>query len=87
MNVLTVQFLQLGITSSLLGTHALNSLFIIVHLYNVLGVGSIRIRRLIRNRRQRTDIEKYSFVNRTIQHWNQLPAEVLGILPCKTNHF
>jgi len=26
---------------------------------------------------------KYSFVNRTIQHWNQLPAEVLGILPCK----
>jgi len=33
--------------------------------------------------RQRTDIGKYSFVNRTIQHWNQLPAEVLGILPCK----
>ena len=28
-----------------------------------------------------TDIGKYSFVNRTIQHWNQLPAEVLGILP------
>ena len=26
---------------------------------------------------------KYSFVNRTIQHWNQLPAEVLGTLPCK----
>jgi len=25
----------------------------------------------------------YSFVIRTIQHWNQLPAEVLGILPCK----
>jgi len=39
--------------------------------------------RKIRSRRQRTDIEKYSFVNRTIQHWNQLPAEVLGILPCK----
>ena len=36
-----------------------------------------------RSRRQRTDIVKYSFVNRTIQHWNQLPAEVLGILPCK----
>ena len=34
-------------------------------------------------RRQRTDIGKYSFVNRTIQLWNQLPAEVLGILPCK----
>jgi len=31
----------------------------------------------IRSRRQRMDIGKYSFVNRTIQHWNQLPAEVL----------
>jgi len=39
--------------------------------------------RKIRSRRQRTDIGKYSFVNRTIQHWNQLPTEVLGILPCK----
>ena len=39
--------------------------------------------RKIRSRRQRTDIGKYSCVNRTIQHWNQLPAEVLGILPCK----
>jgi len=38
----------------------------------------------IRSRRQRMDIGKYSFVNRTIQHWNQLPAEVLGILPCKS---
>jgi len=37
----------------------------------------------IRSRRQRTDIGKYSFVNRIIQHWNQLPAEVLGTLPCK----
>jgi len=37
----------------------------------------------IRSRRQRTDIEKYSLVNRTIQHWNQSPAEVLGTLPCK----
>ena len=39
--------------------------------------------RKIKSRRQRTDIENYSFVNRTIQHWNQLPAEVLGTLPCK----
>jgi len=39
--------------------------------------------RKIRIRRQRTDIGKYSFVNRTIQHWNQLPAEMLEILPCK----
>jgi hypothetical protein len=28
-------------------------------------------------------VEKYAF--RTIQDWNQLPAEVLGILPCKPN--
>jgi hypothetical protein len=41
--------------------------------------------RKIRGRRQRTDIGKYSFVNRAIQDWNQLPAEVLGTLPCKPN--
>jgi len=41
--------------------------------------------RKIRSRRQRTDIGKYSFVNRTIQDWNQIPAEVLGTLPCKIN--
>ena len=34
---------------------------------------------------KRTDIGKYSFANRTIQDWNQLPAEVLGTLPCKPN--
>jgi len=39
----------------------------------------------IRNRRQRTDIGKYSFVNRTIRLWNRLPAEILGTLPCKQN--
>ena len=39
--------------------------------------------RKIWGRRQRTDIGKSSFVNRTIQHWNQLQAEVLGSLPCK----
>ena len=33
--------------------------------------------RKIRSRRQRMDIGKYSFVHRTIQHWNQLVAEVL----------
>ena len=37
----------------------------------------------IRSRGQKTDKGKYSFVNRTIHHWNQLPAEVLGTLPCK----
>jgi hypothetical protein len=43
--------------------------------------------RKIRSRRQRTDIGKYSFVNRTIQHWNQLPTEVLEILPYKAITF
>ena len=41
----------------------------------------------IRNRRQRTDIGKYSFVNRTTRLWNQLLAEILGTLPCKPNTF
>jgi hypothetical protein len=41
--------------------------------------------RKIRSRGQRTDIGKYSFVIRTIQDWNQLPAEVLGTLTCKTD--
>ena len=41
----------------------------------------------IRSRRQKTEIGKYSFVNRTINHWNQLPAEVLGTLPCKPMTF
>jgi hypothetical protein len=43
--------------------------------------------RKIRNRRQRTDIGKYSFVNRTIRLWNRLPAEILGTLSCKPNTF
>jgi len=34
--------------------------------------------RKIKVRKQTTDIEKYSFVNRTIENWKQLPAEVLG---------
>jgi len=43
--------------------------------------------RKISTRRQRTDIGKYSFVNRTIGDWNQLPAEVLETLPCKPSTF
>jgi hypothetical protein len=39
--------------------------------------------RKIRSRRQRTDTGNYSFVNKTVQHWNQLPAEVLETLTCK----
>jgi hypothetical protein len=47
----------------------------------------IDLERKIRNRRQRTDIGKYFFVNRTIQLWNWLPAEILGTLSCKPNAF
>jgi len=38
----------------------------------------------IMDRKQRTDIGKYYFGNRTIKNWNQLYAEGLGIFPCKT---
>ena len=41
----------------------------------------------IRNRKQRTDSGKYSFVNRTIRLWNRLPAQIVGTLPCKPNTF
>jgi len=43
--------------------------------------------RKIRNRKQRTDIGKYSFFNRTIRLWNRLPADLLGTLPCKISAF
>ena len=39
------------------------------------------------NRRQRTDIGKYFFVNRTVRLWNQLSAKILGTLHCKPNVF
>jgi hypothetical protein len=37
--------------------------------------------RKIGSRKQRTDIGKYSFVNRTIKLWNDLPAEALVTFP------
>jgi hypothetical protein len=43
--------------------------------------------RKIRSRKQKIDIGKYSFVNRTIQLWNQLPEDVLGTLSCKRSNF
>jgi hypothetical protein len=43
--------------------------------------------RKIRSRKQTTDIRKYSFVNRTIQLWNQLPADALGTLSYKSSNF
>jgi hypothetical protein len=41
----------------------------------------------IRNRKQRTDVGKYSFENRAIKNWNQLPADLLAPFPCKLNTF
>ncbi|PNF36743.1 hypothetical protein B7P43_G11575 [Cryptotermes secundus] len=43
--------------------------------------------RKIISRKQKTDIGKYSFVNRTIQLWNQLPADALGALSYKPSNF
>ena len=43
--------------------------------------------RKIRDRKQRTGTAKYSFVNRTIKNWNQLPAEALGTSLCKPKIF
>jgi hypothetical protein len=41
----------------------------------------------IRSRKQRTDIGKYSFANRTIRTWKRFSAEILETLPCKPNAF
>jgi len=43
--------------------------------------------RKIRDRKQSTDIGKFSFVNKTIKNWNQLPALALGTFPCKHKIF
>jgi hypothetical protein len=43
--------------------------------------------RKIRSRKQRTDIGKFSFLNRTIISWNQLPADLLASFPFKLNKF
>ena len=43
--------------------------------------------RKIRARKQRTYIGKYSFANRAIKLWNQLPAETLATFACKSHSF
>ena len=43
--------------------------------------------RKIRDGKQRMDIGKYSFVNRTIKNWKQLREETLGTFPCKPKIF
>jgi len=41
----------------------------------------------IRDRKKIKDFEKYSFVNRTIKNWKQLPAEALGTFLSKPTSF
>jgi hypothetical protein len=43
--------------------------------------------RIIRSRKQRTYLGKYSFVNRIIQFWNRPPAAALGTLSFKISDF
>ena len=43
--------------------------------------------RKIRTTNQRTDVGKYSFVNRTIKSWDELTAALLASFPCKLNSF
>jgi len=45
------------------------------------------LNRQIRTKKQKTDVDKYSFVNRTIKRRNQLRAGLLVLLPCKLNIF
>ena len=62
---------------------------------NVRGIGFERcmwghicsVFKLIRTRKQRTVVDKYSFINRTVKSWNQLPAGLLASFPCKLNTF
>jgi hypothetical protein len=39
----------------------------------------------IRSRKIRTDVGKFSFVNRTIADWNRLPEAAIGISLVKTH--
>ena len=41
----------------------------------------------IRDRKQRTDIRKYSFGNRSITDWNELPEGAIGTSHCKIRIF
>jgi hypothetical protein len=47
------------------------------------------LKRKIKIRKQRTDVGKYSIVNRTItsKSWKQLPASLLEYFPYKINTF
>jgi hypothetical protein len=52
--------------------------------YYLSGVDRVR---KIRDRKQRTDIGKYSFANSAIKNWNHLLTETLGTFPCKPKIF
>jgi hypothetical protein len=41
----------------------------------------------IRTKKQRTDVGKYSFVNKAIKRWKQLPAGLIASIPYKLNTF
>jgi hypothetical protein len=41
----------------------------------------------IRSRKIRTDVRKFSFVNRTIADWNELPEGAIGASFVKTHIF
>jgi len=41
----------------------------------------------IRDRKQRTNIGKYCFLNKTIKNWNQLPTKALETFPFKPDMF
>jgi len=41
----------------------------------------------IRNSKQKTNVGKYSFVNRTLKSWNQVPAGLLASFLRKLNTF
>jgi len=43
--------------------------------------------RKIGTKKQKTDVSKYSFVNRATKRRNQLPAGLLASSPCKLNTF
>ena len=43
--------------------------------------------RKIGTMKQRTDVGKYSVVNRTVNSWNQLAAGLLASFRCKLNTF
>ena len=43
--------------------------------------------RKISTGKQRTDVGKYSFVNKRVQKWNQLPAGLLASLLCSLSTF